>query len=57
MGSYALVKFLDESDRNNEIVQEIPQSWLIKENQFCKWPPKRFEKIYISKPFPLQEDW
>lgn len=57
MSGYALGKFLKESDELTEIVQEIPISWLIKDNKFCKWPPKRFVNIYITKAFPPQDDW
>ncbi|XP_074027985.1 uncharacterized protein isoform X10 [Leptinotarsa decemlineata] len=36
--SYAVVCFLDESEVDSEVVQEVPLTWLREENTICLWP-------------------
>ncbi|CAG9820088.1 unnamed protein product [Phaedon cochleariae] len=56
--SFAVVKFISEnSDTDEEIVSEIPISWLTKNNTFCKWPPEKYCSLYISRSFPPEENW
>jgi len=55
--SYAVVKFLDEADDDEEIVSEVPLSWLVKDNKFCRWPSEKYAHIYIAKNFPPKDDW
>lgn len=56
--SFAVVKFLTEkTDTDEEVVSEIPLSWLTKNNTCCKWPPEKYSSLYISRSFPPEDNW
>lgn len=55
--SFAVVKFLNENENDCDLVQEVPTSWLCKDNKSCKWPPERYVKIYINKQLPPEPHW
>lgn len=55
--SFAVVKFLKDSDNQAEIVSEVPLSWLSKNQTHCKWPSDKHVGIYINKNCPPQDDW
>lgn len=54
--SYAVVKFLTEDQHDEEVVSEVPMSWISKDNKCCKWPPGH-ASIYIAKNVPPNSDW
>lgn len=53
--SFAVVNFVDETEE--EVVSEVPISWLTEDQKFCKWPPEKYSSIYISKSFPPEANW
>lgn len=56
--SYAVVKFLNEKGEDDEeLVSEVPFSWLSADRQFCKWPPGQYASIYIGKNVAPSKDW
>lgn len=53
---YAVVKFIDECDDGEPLVQEVPVNWLTSNKQECWWPPSNVTK-HIKTASQPQSSW
>uniref|UniRef100_A0A1Y1L951 Uncharacterized protein n=1 Tax=Photinus pyralis TaxID=7054 RepID=A0A1Y1L951_PHOPY len=56
MQQYAVVRFLKEYINGENVVSEVPLTWLHDNNSVCKWPP-RHDSYHIRKYTVPQPDW
>ncbi|XP_044765189.1 uncharacterized protein LOC123321583 isoform X2 [Coccinella septempunctata] len=54
--SYAVVRFIEESNNGDVVVSEVPIGWLSADRKECRWPPNN-SKIYITKNRPASDNW
>lgn len=49
--------FLNETDEESEVIQEVTTAWLCNNNTKCNWPPEKYVQIYLAKMITPEPNW
>jgi len=54
---YAVVKFVDEVENDNEVVSEVPSIWISSDRTQCWWPiSKQIHTLMVTQAVPKTND-